>query len=68
MLNNGMYTNFEEMPLTLTVAEVAAVLGIGRNTAYDLLNTGDLPSRRIGKRGQIRVLKYDLEKYMKGEL
>lgn len=61
------YTSFDELPLTLTVPEVAEVLDIGRNTAYEIVRSGDLPSRRIGKRGQIRVLKYDLERYMKGE-
>ena len=59
------YTSFDELPLTLTVPEV---VDIGRNTAYEIVRSGDLPSRRIGKRGQIRVLKYDLERYMKGEL
>ena len=62
------YTSFDELPLTLTVPEVAEVLDIGRNTAYEIVRTPDLPSRRIGKRGQIRVLKYDLERYMKGEM
>ena len=62
------YTSFDELPLTLTVPEVAEVLNIGRNTAYEIVRSGDLPSRRIGKRGQIRVLKYDLERYMKGEM
>ncbi len=62
------YTRFDELPLTLTVPEVAEVLDIGRNTAYEIVQSGDLPSRRIGKRSQIRVLKYDLERYMKGEM
>ena len=62
------YTSFDELPLTLTVPEVAEVLDIGRNTAYEIVRSGALPSRRIGKRGQIRVLKYDLERYMKGEM
>ncbi|WP_104177656.1 helix-turn-helix domain-containing protein [Cryobacterium sp. Y50] len=35
---------------TLTVAEAAQVLGIGRNTAYIAVHTGDLPSLRIGGR------------------
>ena len=62
------YTRFDKLPLTLTVLEVAEVLDIGRNTAYEIVQSGDLPSRRIGKRSQIRVLKYDLERYMKGEM
>lgn len=66
-MENKRYTSFDDMPLTLTIPEVAAILEIGRNTAYEIVRCGDLPSRRIGKRGQIRVLKYDLERYMKGE-
>ena len=65
-MSNKRYRNFEEMPLTLTVPEVAEILEIGRNTAYEIVRSGDLPSCRIGKRGQIRVLKYDLENYMRG--
>ena len=30
------YTSFDELPLTLTVPEVAEVLDIGRNTAYEI--------------------------------
>ena len=62
------YTRFDGLPLTLTFPEVAEVLDIGRNTAYEIVRSGDLPSHRIGKRSQIRVLKYDLERYMKGEM
>ena len=56
------------LTLMLTVPEVIDVLGIGRNTVYEIIRTGELPSRRIGKRGQIRVLKYDLIRYMEGNL
>ena len=62
------YTSFDELPLPLTVPEVVEVLDIDRNTACEIVRSGDLPSRRIGKRSQIRVRKYDLERYMKGEM
>ena len=61
-------TCYDDLPLMLTVPEVIDVLGIGRNTVYEIIRTGELPSRRIGKRGQIRVLKYYLIRYMEGAL
>ena len=35
---------------TLTVAEAAACLGISRNTAYDAVRRGTVPSIRVGRR------------------
>lgn len=35
---------------TLSVAEVAALLGISRNHAFKAIHQGDLPSIRIGRR------------------
>ncbi len=35
---------------TLTVTELAEVLGIGRGTAYQLVRTGRIRSLRIGRR------------------
>lgn len=39
--------------LTLSVAELAETLKIGRSTAYALVNSGDLPVIRAG--GAIRI-------------
>lgn len=36
--------------LTYSVTELMKVLGIGRNTAYELINQPDFPSFRIYKR------------------
>lgn len=36
--------------LTMTVDEAAAVLGIGRNLAYEKCNSGEIPTVRIGRR------------------
>ena len=33
-----------------TVPEVAAILGIGRSTAYELILSGELPSVKLGSR------------------
>ena len=36
--------------LTLTVEEAAAVLGISRALAYELVRRGEIPSVRLGRR------------------
>jgi excisionase family DNA binding protein len=48
-------TPYADLPEWLTVEETRAFLGLGRNTAYELIKCGDLPSRRFGK--TIRVPK-----------
>ncbi len=36
--------------VTLSVPEAAAVLGIGRNSAYEAARRGDIPTIKIGAR------------------
>lgn len=45
----------EDLPLVLTVSDVSKILGIGKNTAYDLIRCGAIKSVRAGR--QIRVPK-----------
>ena len=45
-----MLNQYDEV---LTVAELQEILNIGRNTAYALLNSGEIPSFRIGKKWRI---------------
>jgi excisionase family DNA binding protein len=59
-MSEKCYISSDNLSLTLTELEAAEVLCIGRNTAYKIAQSGDLPSRRIGKHGQIRVLKCNL--------
>jgi excisionase family DNA binding protein len=40
----------QEKCLTMTIPEVAEMLGIGRNQAYEAARTGQIPTIRIGKR------------------
>lgn len=40
----------DPLPVTLTVEEAARVLRIGRNSAYEAIARGDIPSVRIGGR------------------
>lgn len=48
-------TSFDDLPLTLRVEELMPILGIGRNTAYELIRSGQIKSIRIGR--QLRVPK-----------
>jgi excisionase family DNA binding protein len=40
----------ELTPLTVSIADCTALLGIGRSTAYRLIESGDLQSRKCGRR------------------
>ena len=44
----------ERLPATLTVAQYAEVVGVGRATAYRAVREGQVPVVRIG--GSIKVL------------
>ena len=48
--------------LTLTVAETADALGIGRTAAYELVRHGTIPHLRIGR--AIRIPKASLDSWM----
>lgn len=55
-MNNGNnYKKVSDLPLVLSVHDLARVLGIGKNTAYDLVRSGRIKSIRIGHR--IRITK-----------
>ena len=49
--------------MLLSVAEVAAELGCGRDTVYALLTSGALPSVRLGGRLR-RIRRADLNRYV----
>ena len=44
------YKSYDELPLMLSVLEVAAVLGISRAGAYELVKSEGFPSLKIGSR------------------
>lgn len=52
----------EELPLVLTVPQLADILHIGRNAAYDLVKSGAIRSIRIGR--TIRIPKSALLEYL----
>ena len=56
------YRSFDDLPLTLRVEDLMPILGIGRNTAYELVRSGQIRSVRIGR--QIRVPKEAVIDYL----
>ena len=49
-MTNCKYKSFEELPLMLSVPDVASVLGISRAGAYELVKEKGFPSQTIGSR------------------
>ena len=44
------YESYDELPLMLSVPDVAEVLGIGRANAYELVRSEGFPAIKIGSR------------------
>ena len=49
-MKQSPYKNYDELPLMLSVPQVASVLGISRAGAYKLARTTGFPSLTIGSR------------------
>ena len=64
---NFMSTNEKGTPQsrTYTVNDIAAILGIGRGSAYKLANSGLFKTNRIGN--MIRISKKSFEDWLKME-
>ena len=58
-------TNPESLSMVLTPLDIAAVLGISRNTAYELVHSKDFPAFRVGK--QYRISKTRFLAWLDGE-
>lgn len=56
------YTDISQLPLVLTIDDLISVLHIGRNKAYDLVNSKQIQSIKVGK--QIRIPRAALERYL----
>ena len=56
------YRSFNDLPLTLCVEDLMPILGIGRNTAYELVRSGQIRSVRIGR--QLRIPKEAVQEYL----
>lgn len=49
-MEKAQYKNFDDLPLLLSVPELASVLGISRTRAYELAREKGFPSLTIGAR------------------
>ena len=47
-MNRTKYTNYNDLPLMLSVPNVASVLGISRAGAYEFVRSDSFPALRIG--------------------
>ena len=56
------YRSLDELPVTLRAEELMPILGIGRNTAYELVRSGRLHSIRVGR--QVRIPKNALIEFL----
>ena len=59
------FRKVEELPLVLTPMDIAAVLGISRNTAYEVIHSEGFPAFRVGK--QYRVSRERFLTWLDGE-
>lgn len=55
---------FTQYPDILSISDLRTALGIGRTKAYELVNSGELRSIRVGN--AIRIPKSSLLDYVKG--
>ena len=56
------YNKTKDLPLVLKVEELMSILSIGRNTAYELVRSGQISSIRIGR--IYRIPRASLEEYL----
>ena len=49
-MRESKYRSYDDLPLMLSAQEVAAVLGISRAGAYDLVRSAGFPHMKLGNR------------------
>ncbi len=49
-MKQSVYNSYDELPLMLSVREIAKVLGISKTSAYELVRTKGFPVLKIGSR------------------
>ena len=57
------YRDLHDLPMILQVEDLMPILGIGRNTAYELIRSGQIRSVRIGR--QIRIPRESLLEFLR---
>ena len=60
------FKSYEDLPLMLSVPEMATALGISRAGAYELARSEDFPALRIGTR--IVIPKDELREWIKRDM
>ena len=58
------FRSLDDLPLVLRVEDLMPVLDIGRNTAYELVQSGQIHSIRIGRK--VRIPKQALVDFLSG--
>ena len=49
-MNKSSYKTYDDLPLMLSVPDMAQVLGISRAGAYELAHSREFPSMKVGSR------------------
>ena len=49
-MKENLYKSYDELPLMLSVQEIAIVLGISKTSAYELVRSKGFPVLKIGSR------------------
>ena len=57
------YRDLSDLPMILRGEDLMPILGIGRNTAYELIRSGQIRSVRIGR--QIRIPREALLEFLR---
>ena len=65
-MKKEIFKSYEELPLMLSVPEMAAALGISRAGAYELARSEGFPALRIGTR--IVIPKDELREWIKRDM
>ena len=51
---NSVVTEFSALPLVLTPVDIANVLGVSRNTAYEFIHSKGFPAFKVGKQYRVK--------------
>lgn len=65
LMSRLKFMQVENLPLVLTPMDIAAVLGISRNTAYEVIHSQGFPMFRVGK--QYRISRERFLKWLDGQ-
>ena len=57
-MSKNFVASFDELPVVLSVMDVAMVLGISKNTAYELVHSKGFPKVVIGKQYRVPKVRF----------